>query len=78
VLLILFTVHFLTRVWTLMYFAPNVIEFQQIANSANPVTGLLDRAVMWRRLNYVRTGVSILISLGLIPLCISILSLKLK
>src|SRR5688572_18515074 len=33
-LLILFAVHFAVRVWTLAYFAPNIIDFQKIANTS--------------------------------------------
>jgi hypothetical protein len=77
-LLIFFIIHFLTRVWTILYFAPNVIEFQKIANSSDPPAGLISKATMWRKLNYIRTGISILVSLGFIPLCIEILCSKLK
>jgi hypothetical protein len=77
-LLILFVIHFLTRIWTLVYFAPNIIEFQKIANSPNQPNDLLHKGIMWRRLNYIRTGVSILVSIGFIPLCIQIFSMRLK
>jgi hypothetical protein len=77
-LLILFVIHFLTRIWTLVYFAPNIIEFQKIANAPNQPNDLLQKAIMWRRLNYIRTGISILVSIGFIPLCIQILSMRLK
>jgi len=77
-LLILFAIHFAVRVWTLMYFAPNIIEFQKIANSTNAGTDLLNRANLWRTLNYIRVGLFIAVSLGLIPLCIKIMNLKIK
>jgi len=77
-LLILFAVHFAVRVWTLVYFAPNIIEFQKIANKRNIGADLLNRTTLWRMLNYVRVGIFIAVSIGLIPLCIKIMNLKLK
>ena len=75
-LLILFIIHFAVRVWTLAYFAPSIIEFQKIANKTDPGTGLLNRTSRWRKLNYIRVGIFIAVSLGLIPLCIKIITLK--
>jgi hypothetical protein len=78
-LLILFTIHFAVRVWTLAYFAPNIIEFQKIANSSSySGTDLLSRANLWRALNYVRVGIFIAVSIGLIPLCIKMTTMKFK
>ncbi|MDO7849522.1 transposase [Hymenobacter sp. M29] len=74
-LLLLFIVHFAARAWTLAYFAPNIIEFQQIANNAGTAPDLLARAAQWRNLNYVRVGIFITVSLGLIPLLIKALRL---
>ncbi len=73
-LLILFAMHFAMRVWTLMYFAPEIIAFQKIANTTNTETNLLNRTTLWRRLNYVRVGIFIAVSIGLIPLCIKIVN----
>ncbi len=75
-LLFLFAIHFAVRIWTLAYFAPNIIAFQKIANSENPVPGLLGRTNRWRKLNYIRVGIFIAVSLGLIPLCIKIMALN--
>jgi hypothetical protein len=77
-LLILFAIHFAVRVWTLAYFAPNIIEFQKIANTTNIGTELLNRTTLWRTLNYVRVGIFVAVSIGLIPLCIKIMNLKPK
>jgi hypothetical protein len=75
-LLILFALHFAVRVWTLAYFAPNIIEFQKIANATNTGIDLLGRTNLWRTLNYIRVGIFIVISLGLIPLCAKVMSLR--
>ena len=75
-LLILFVIHFAVRVWTLAYFAPNIMEFQKIANEANGTTDLLSRTQLWKTLNYIRVGIFIAISIGLVPLCIKLLNLK--
>ena len=77
-LLILFAIHFVVRAWTLMYFAPNIIEFQKIANNTSLETDLINRTTLWRILNYIRVGIFIAVSLGLIPLCIKVMNLKFK
>jgi hypothetical protein len=74
-LLVLFAIHFAVRVWTLIYFAPNIIEFQKIANAAGESNELLKRTTRWKNLNYVRVGLFIVVSAGLIPLLIKILQL---
>lgn len=75
-LLILFAIHVGVRIWTLTYFAPNIIEFQKIATTTDSGIDLLNRTNLWKTLNYIRLGVFIAVSLGLIPLCIKILKLK--
>lgn len=77
-LLILFVVHFVVRVWTLLYFAPNIIEFQKMANTTIYGTNVVSRATLWRTLNYVRVGIFIAVSIGLIPLCIKIMNYRLQ
>jgi len=72
-LLILFVVHFAVRIWTLTYFAPNIIEFQKIADSVKQTPDLINSANLWRNLNYVRVALFVLISLGLIPLCVKVM-----
>lgn len=77
-LLVLFLIHVAVRVWTLGYFAPNIIEFQKLANEGAASTELLNRTSRWRMLNYIRVGIFIGVSLVLIPLCIKILKLKVR
>jgi hypothetical protein len=76
-LLILFAIHFAVRVWTLAYFATNIIEFQQLANTTDTGVNLLNRATWWRNLNYLRVGIFVAVSIGLIPLYMRLLSMKL-
>jgi hypothetical protein len=64
------------RIWTLAYFAPNIIEFQKIPDTSNIATDLLNRTTRWRTLNYTRVAIFIAVSFGLIPLCLKILDLK--
>jgi len=71
-LLVLFVIHFTVRVWTLAYFAPNIIEFQKIANGGGDAVGLSSRTLRWRQLNYLRVGLFIAVSIALIPLCIKL------
>jgi hypothetical protein len=75
-LLFLFTIHFAVRVWTLSYFAPNIIDFQKIAEELNSATDVVKRANVWKTLNYVRVGIFIAVSFGLIPLLLKLLQLK--
>jgi len=75
-LLFLFALHAVLRVWTLLYFAPNIIEFQAIANGKPFTMDLLSRTKQWRTLNYLRVGIFIAVSLGLIPLFTKLAALK--
>lgn len=75
-LLILFAAHFAVRIWTLSYFAPNIIEFQKIVETPSLAKDLVKRTSLWQSLNYVRVAIFILISLGLVPLCIKLFNLK--
>ena len=75
-LLFLFAIHFAVRAWTLAYFAPNIIEFQQIANTNSPKSDLVSRTKKWKDLNYVRVAIFIAVSLGLIPLCIKLMNIS--
>lgn len=75
-LLVLFAIHLAVRVWTLVYFAPNIIEFQKIKTIEGESDKLLKQTTRWRNLNYVRVGLFIAISVGLIPLFIKLLELS--
>lgn len=73
-LLGLFAIHFGVRVWTLLYFAPNIIEFQEIANTGRIVENIEKRTTAWRRLNYLRTGLFILVSIGIVMIFLQLLN----
>lgn len=75
-LLILFAIHFAVRAWTILYFAPNIIDFQKIAETPAHAKDLLKRTSLWQTLNYIRVSIYIAISLGLIPLCIRLSNLR--
>ncbi|MEO8239120.1 MAG: transposase [Flavobacterium sp.] len=75
-LLILFAVHLAVRVWTLSYFAPNIIDFQKISETPTLAKDLISRTLLWQRLNYIRVSIFIAVSLGLIPLCIRLFNLR--
>lgn len=75
-LMILFVIHFAVRVWTIAYFAPNIIEFEKVANGLNTATDWVKRANVWKTLNLIRVGIFIVISFGLIPLLLKLLSIK--
>ncbi|PHN07976.1 transposase [Flavilitoribacter nigricans] len=75
-LLLLFALHFAVRVWTLAYFAPNIIEFQGVAEGTIGASDLIRRANTWKMLNYLRVAFFVAISLGLIPLYLKLVALK--
>lgn len=75
-LLILFALHFAVRVWTILYFAPNIIYFQKIAQMPSLAKDLMARTSLWKMLNYVRVAIFVAISIGMIPLCAKLLSLR--
>jgi len=75
-LLILFAIHFAIRVWTIAYFAPNIIDFQKIAETPTLAKDLINRTSFWQTLNYIRVAIFIAVSLGLIPLCIKLFNFR--
>jgi hypothetical protein len=75
-LLFLFIVHFAVHVWTILYFAPNIMAFQSMADSPNIDAGVTNSVKWWALLNYVRVGIFMLVSFGLLPLCIKIIQMK--
>lgn len=77
-LLILFAVHFAVRVWTILYFAPNIIEFQKLAEVPTTIANLADRTLLWQKLNYLRVWLFIGVSIGLIPLCVKLMNMRYK
>ncbi|GAB3789126.1 transposase [Spirosoma horti] len=62
-LLFIFAAHFLIRLWTLGYFAPNIMNFQQ-ANIDGVSTQLPLAVGKWRRLNYIRVTLFLLLSVA--------------
>lgn len=46
-LLVLFGIHFLIRVWTIGYFAPRIIAFQQM-DLQHPIQGVIDQVNQWQ------------------------------
>jgi hypothetical protein len=72
-LIILFAIHFAVRIWTLAYFAPAIMAFQKIQPASPAGMDLSRRATRWRMLNYIRVGIFIAVSLGLLPLCIRVI-----
>ena len=74
-LLILFILHFAVRVWTILYFAPNIMAFEKAATATDLSVNWEAKAALWKTLNYLRVGLFIVLSIGLIPLCIKLLNL---
>lgn len=76
-LLILLIIHVAVRVWTLAFFAPNIIQFQNLASATSVSQEIITRISLWKILNYIRVAVYIAVSIGFIPLCIKVLSFRL-
>ena len=72
-LLLLLGIHLAVRIWTLVYFAPNIIDFQRMSTRVTTDLDLLSRASLWRTLNYIRVGIFVAVSFGLIPVCLTIM-----
>jgi hypothetical protein len=75
-LLILFAIHFAVRVWTLAFFAPNIINFQKMAQTSSFANNLINKTSLWQTLNYIRVAIFIAVSIGFIPLCIKLFNLR--
>ncbi|MGN7823663.1 transposase [Chitinophaga sp. 22536] len=75
-LLVLFAIHFAVRAWTLAFFAPNIINFQQIAETQAVVKDLAARTARWQLLNYIRVAIFMAVSIGLVPLCVRLFNLR--
>lgn len=75
-LLALFIIHAAVRVWTLTFFAPNIIQFQGLASSSSISEEIVSRISLWKTLNYIRVVIYIVISIGLIPLCIKLFNIR--
>jgi len=76
-LLLIFALHMAVRVWTLAYFAPEIISFQHMAEAvqtagttpAEKAGELIRRVTLWKSLNGLRVTAFIALSLALIPVC---------
>jgi hypothetical protein len=76
-LLILLGIHVAVRVWTLVYFAPNIIQFQKMAADRSVAyNDLTAKVALWRSLNYIRVAIFIGVSIGLVPLLYKVINLK--
>lgn len=74
-MLLLFAIHFGVRVWTLTYFAPNIMEFQKIANGAEAPSDLVTRTRRWKNWNYVRMIAFIAVSGGVLTAFLTVIKL---
>lgn len=67
-LLIIFALHLALRVWTILYFAPTIISFQQMPVSAIADEALKQKAQLWKTLNLLRVALFTLLSFAMVPL----------
>jgi hypothetical protein len=65
-LIILFSVHFAVRAWTIVYFAPHIMAFEKLAATGDDPAGLAARVGRWKKMNYIRVGIFIVISFGML------------
>lgn len=69
-LLLIFVLHFMIRAWTLAYFAPQIINFQHIAEGGDAGLDLVRRVALWKMLNGLRVSAFVILSLAMIPVCV--------
>jgi len=67
-LLGLLIAHIAVRVWTIMYFAPTIIAFQQMPQAPSVDPDLVAKAARWRNLNYLRVAIFMAVNVALLPL----------
>lgn len=73
-LLLIFVLHVGVRAWTLGYFAPEIIDFQRIAESKEGAVDLVARVNRWKSLNLLRVAAFVGLSLAMLPVCYRALS----
>jgi hypothetical protein len=66
--LVLLVVHIAVRVWTVAYFAPTIIAFQNTPYSPTIDPGLVQKAAQWRNMNIIRVLLFMAVNLALLPL----------
>lgn len=69
-MLLLILIHVGIRVWTLVYFAPAIMEFQTNDISGINHQDLLGKTEQWRNLNYLRVSLYFLVNLGFVQLLV--------
>jgi hypothetical protein len=65
-LLAMVVLYAIVRIWTLAYFAPTFIEFQNFPFTPTVDEALTGRTLLWRNLNYVRTGLVVLLNVWML------------
>lgn len=73
-LVLIFVLHLAVRVWTLAYFAPEIISFQKIAETGEVGLDLIRRVTLWKKLNGFRVAAFVLLGFAMIPVCLRSLS----
>ncbi|RYY59213.1 MAG: transposase [Chitinophagaceae bacterium] len=64
-LLLLFALHFAVRLWTLGFFAPQIMGFQK-ADLQEVSDSIRSAVAKWHQLNYVRVAIFLLVSAGIV------------
>lgn len=67
-LIVLLVAHVAVRAWTILYFAPTIIEFQRVPYSPTVDPDLVAKAAHWQNLNYLRVGIFMAVNVALLPL----------
>lgn len=73
-LLLIFFLHLAVRVWTLAYFAPEIISFQRIAETGEAGLDLVRRVTLWKRWNILRVTAFVVLGFSMISVCLRALS----
>jgi hypothetical protein len=63
-------------VWTVAYFAPTIIAFQNMPPSPTIDPVLVRKAAQWRHLNIVRVALFVAVNLAMFPLILRVQALR--
>jgi hypothetical protein len=65
-LLAIAVVYVCLRSWTAVYFAPTFLTFQKLSSASDIPRSLIERAVRWKNLNYIRTSAVVALNIWML------------
>jgi hypothetical protein len=65
-LLAIAVVYVCLRSWTVVYFAPTFLTFQKLSSASDIPKSLIESAVRWKNLNYIRTSAVVALNIWML------------